>query len=521
MNALRLGTLVLAVSWFLPTLASGSTADHSQFKALQRTFQSGPEVTQACLSCHTEAAKQVHKTKHWTWEYLNPASNQRLGKKHVLNNFCLSIESNLAFCTTCHAGYGWVDSHFDFSDETKVDCLVCHDTTGKYRKQPGTGGLPPLKPIESPPGSGKFSKPVDLQAVARKVGKTSRDTCGACHFFGGGGDGVKHGDMDSSLAAPETDLDVHMDATGLDFACATCHATKAHDVPGSRYTPTARDDHGVLMRGKETGRNPATCQSCHGNTPHKHEARLNAHAQKLACQTCHIPKYARGGVPTKLSWDWSTAGKKGPDGKPLTVKDKKGHVIYDARKGDFVLGENVVPEYAWFNGDIRYTLLGDQVDNRAVTRINSLGGAPGDGRSLIWPMKVMRGVQPYDPVNHTLVKPHTAGEDSTAYWKNFGWEQAIATGMADTGVAFSGQVGFIKTEMSWPLTHMVAPKDKALGCVDCHAAQSRLAGLPGIYMPSHSANVWLDRLGWGIAAMTLLGVLGHGAVRLVTGKKGH
>ena len=49
-----------------------STADHGKFKELQKPFASGPEVTKACLSCHTEAAKQVQKTKHWTWEYADP-----------------------------------------------------------------------------------------------------------------------------------------------------------------------------------------------------------------------------------------------------------------------------------------------------------------------------------------------------------------------------------------------------------------------------------------------------------------
>jgi hypothetical protein len=33
-----------------------ASADHGKFKALQQDFQSGPEVTRACLSCHTEAA---------------------------------------------------------------------------------------------------------------------------------------------------------------------------------------------------------------------------------------------------------------------------------------------------------------------------------------------------------------------------------------------------------------------------------------------------------------------------------
>jgi hypothetical protein len=92
--------------------------------------------------------------------------------------------------------------------------------------------------------------------------------------------------------------------------------------------------------------------------------------------------------------------------------------------------------------------------------------------------------------------------------------------MADTGLPFSGQVDFIKTEMSWPITHMVAAKDKALGCVDCHAAESRLAGLPGVYMPNHSGNRLLDTIGWTLAGLTLLGVLGHGAGRIYAAGKG-
>lgn len=46
--------------------SSKTTADHAKYEQLQREFVSGPEVTQACLECHTEAAKQIHKTTHWT-----------------------------------------------------------------------------------------------------------------------------------------------------------------------------------------------------------------------------------------------------------------------------------------------------------------------------------------------------------------------------------------------------------------------------------------------------------------------
>lgn len=495
-----------------------TTADHSKFKELQQPFASGPDVTAACLTCHTEAAKQLHQTKHWKWEFLNPTTQQLLGKKNVLNNFCISIPSNYSFCTGCHIGYGWKDTNFDFTSEKNVDCLACHDTTGTYKKFPGYAGHPLYKDTEIPAGSGKIMKAPDLSKVAQKVGKTSRDTCGACHFYGGGGDGVKHGDMDSSLAAPEKSLDVHMDASGLDFTCATCHRnTGGHNVAGSRYTTTAMDKAGTLMRGNEGHRNPATCVSCHSNAPHKGKDRLNQHTTKIACQTCHVPEIARGGVPTKVFWDWSTSGKL-KDGKGYVEKDAKGHVTYDSRKGDFKLAEDIPPEYMWFNGDVKYTLVTDKVaksDNPIW--INQPGGSPTDGKSMIWPMKIFRGLQPFDPVNSTLVKPHVAGDDDTAYWKNFGWEKAIATGMETAKAPFSGKVDFIKTQMAWPITHMVAPKEKALRCSECHARDGgRLANIAGVYMPGRDHSWWLDTIMWVLTGITLVSVIWHGGLRILS-----
>ncbi len=487
--------------------ASESTADHSKFKELDKDFQSGPEVTKACLSCHTEAAKQIHKTAHWTWDFLNPQTGQELGKKNVLNNFCIAPRSNFAFCTACHIGYGWKDNNFDFTSEENVDCLVCHDTTGGYSKPPGKAGNP--------------DDACNLRNIAQNVGKTSRDTCGACHFYGGGGNGVKHGDMDNSLAVPDDELDIHMDALGLDFTCATCHATTAHQVPGSRYEPTAKDTEAALIRGKADHRNPATCQACHGNAPHPaNKAKLNSHTNKIACQTCHIPTIARGGVATKLSWDWSTAGQLTPEGQPLVKKDAEGHVIYHGKKGTFTYGANIPPEYVWFNGTVRYTLLGDKINvAEGFTPINHFEGSPYDGKSRIWPVKVFRGMQPYDPVNMTLVIPHTAGNDDTAYWTNFNWEKAVVAGMQSVGAPFSGKVDFIKTEMMWPITHMVAPAKNALTCEECHSKDGRLQNIDGIYMPGRDANRLLNWGGWVLALLALIGVLIHGVLRIVTRNK--
>jgi len=501
---------------------ANSTADHSKFKELQQAFKSGPEVTKACLSCHTEAAKQVHKTKHWTWEVLNPESKQVLGKKNVINNFCTAIPSNEAFCTACHAGYGWKDDKFDFKSEENVDCLVCHDRTGKYKKLPGLAGHPAYKEMEFPPGSGKMIKPVDLSSVAQSVGPTSRATCGACHFFGGGGDAVKHGDLDSSMTNPQRYLDVHMDVKGLNFSCSTCHATKGHNIPGSRYTPTGKDAGDAHMRGKVDASNAATCQSCHGQAAHKTVAmadKLNEHTDKIACQTCHVPQFARGNIATKMTWDWSTAGKLNAEGKPFSIKDSSGHHdSYDSKKGNFTYESDVVPEYIWINGKVKYTMLGDPVNTTGVTEINHYDGSADDQLSRIWPVKVFRGKQPYDLETKSLLIPHTAmpyGErDDTSFWQNFKWEAALKAGSDAAGQKFGGKFDFVKTEYTWPITHMVAPKEDALTCTQCHSKSGRLQNVKGIYMPGRDTNRWLDLIGWLAVFGTLAGVLGHGALRI-------
>lgn len=482
----------------LGAMAAGSTADHSQFKSLDKKFESGPEVTQACLECHTEAAKQIHKTTHWTWEYENPETGQLLGKKNVVNNFCISTSSNIAACSTCHIGYGWKDDTFDFASEKNVDCLVCHDTTQTYTKDPN-------------------KKAPNLKKVALNVGPTSRATCGECHFKGGGGEAVKHGDLDPSLKSPDVFVDVHMDTDGLNFTCSTCHSADQHAVAGSRYAPEASDTHGIDVPGKTDGK-LATCQSCHDNDPHPGNAKLNEHTDKLACQTCHIPEYSRGDYASKEWWNWSTAGQLKEDNTPLSIADANDNEIYNSKKGDFIWKNNVTPEYVWFNGKVTYTLLGDKIDPTQVVPVNSFGGSADDPNARIWPVKIMRGKQPYDTVNMTLAVPHTVGKDG--FWKTFEWGPALAKGMAASNAPFSGEFGFVETQMTWPITHMVAPKEQALGCDSCHTKGGRLEGITGVYIPGRDSLPLLDMLGFAVLGLTVVGTAFHGVMRLFTRNRG-
>ncbi len=443
-------------------MAQEGGVDHSVLPQLAGPFERPQEVTLACLECHPEAAKEVMATIHWTWETADPLTGQIVGKRHVLNNYCVAVPSNEPRCTSCHAGYGYADKTFDFSVEENVDCLVCHAQNGTYKKFPAGAGMPWLgdEPKEFPPGSGKMWEKVDLAAAAQSVALPTRANCGACHFFGGGGDAVKHGDLDTTMTNPSRELDVHMSPDGGNFSCQTCHQPEAHAIPGRIYN----------------GEERVMCEDCHSGEEAPHQESdmadvLTTHTTYIACQTCHIPAFARGQA-TKLSWDWSTAGRKTEDGKPIIEKDENGNVIYHTKKGSFTWGSNVIPYYMWWNGNTYYLTVEDKINPSQVVKINTFEGSRGDGK--IYPFKRFQGVQGYDTVNNVLLIPNlfpNNAEDTGAYWKSYDWSAAFASGMEYAGAEFSGEYDWVNTEMYWVQNHQVAPKENAVQCEECHTAE--------------------------------------------------
>ena len=513
---LGLGSVDVEAQTATPDIVVPSTADHSQFEVLQQSFASGPEVTKACLSCHNQAARQIHTTKHWNWQFFNEKTGQLLGMKNVVNNLFISVSSNLPFCTRCHIGYEWTDERFDFSAEEQVDCLACHDTTGTYglkrmhlrkAKCSGCHVAYDRKKVRDVMGKPDFS------ALAMSVGKTNRASCGSCHFRSDGGDGVKHGDLNSSLIEATREVDVHMATDGLDFTCTTCHETDQHRVPGSRYVPVSKD-----LRGMDVvGGSRATCESCHGLEPHPESAnpKINDHVDRVACQTCHIPEFARGGVATKTYWDWSTAGRLDDKGKQIVKRDDQGRIVYSTKRGAGRWAENVVPDYVWFNGTVEHVSLGDKIDPGKLVHLRDLGGAADDPRSRIWPVKTLLGKQPYDVGNSTLAAVHFFGKDDDAYWTGFEWEKSVAAGMKAAGQDFSGKFDFAETETHLPLNHMVAPAEDALSCESCHDKNGRLEMVSGVYIPGRDANPFLDFGGIAMILGAFFGVCGHGVARIV------
>ncbi|SHF27411.1 octaheme c-type cytochrome, tetrathionate reductase family [Mariniphaga anaerophila] len=469
-----------------------SSINHSLLPELQREFSTPQEVTETCISCHTERHKEVMNSAHWNWErvsYVEGRGVAAAGKKNVLNNFCLGAQSNELSCAKCHIGYGMTNDHYDFNNARNVDCMVCHDNSDLYLKGSASAGYP--------------DRTVNLTLVAQSVGTPEKINCGSCHFYSGGGNNVKHGDLEVALLACDRDVDVHMAANGMDMSCVACHTGENHQLKGRLYSVSS------------TNTNRATCEQCHTATPHFDDI-LNRHNAKVSCQACHIPEYAKVN-PTKMSWYWSDAGKL-RDGEPYEEFSSDSTQEYMSIKGTFTWAKNVKPDYMWFNGTADHYLLGDTIKSVPV-QMNTLFGSHNDRDSKIIPVKIHRGDQIYDKKYNTLIQPKLFAESKgdSAYWKDFDWETAVAAGMERVGLPYSGEYGFVKTEMYWPVNHMVAPKEKAVSCAECHTRsdEGRLASLAGFYLPGRDYNKPLDFFGSFLFFGALIAVFIHAAFRVI------
>lgn len=449
----------IALCFFSVLAVPVFVAANDDHQSITGPFQTPMDVTKKCLECHEDASSQVMATTHWTWsleQVIDGQGKMMRGKRNAINNFCISINSNEPRCTSCHVSYGWKDATFDFSDKSRVDCLICHDTTGTYKK-PGAGaGMP-----AGFTGKADMDKnPVDLVKVAQNVGLPERDDCLGCHANGGGGNNVKHGDIDQSLINPTKEIDIHMGTDSLNFSCQKCHATESHKIKGNALLVSPSGDNAV------------TCESCHDVSPHA-ESILNNHIATVSCQACHIPVFAKK-HGTKMSWDWSQA-KKMPKEQSVET-DEHGHQVFIAKKGRFTYADNVVPAYAWYNGSASVYQIGQKINPEEITKLNYPLGDRNDSGSKIHPFKIHSGKQIYDAKNNYFITPKVFGYkgDEEAFWNSFDWHKAAEAGMKATGLAYSGEYAFASTVTYWPINHMVSARDEAVSCLDCHGDKGRM-----------------------------------------------
>ena len=206
-------------------------------------------------------------------------------------------------------------------------------------------------------------------------------------------------------------------------------------------------------------------------------------------------------------------------------------IKYDSRHGTAVYKKNVRPEYVWFNGTANHFLITDKItDTTKPLILNPIFGSyedkvqPGDSAhpSKIWPVKIMRGKQPFDAGNMTLIQPKLAGKikGSHALWADYDWNASCKAGMDYLGLPYSGKYSFMETQTIWPLNHEVSQATQALQCIECHnSSDSRLSELTGFYLPGRDKNPWVDNLGIAFVILVVAGVTIHTVLRIVSNKK--
>jgi hypothetical protein len=210
-------------------------------------------------------------------------------------------------CGQCHAGgqYGPMSGtmfpgYRPTDDEfASVDCLMCHsavyDMDLKYV-------------VQDPNGRYRWNQDRSMRA-AMAVGRPTSDNCLRCHEHNHGGDtwqanlaaqhlGYKNPRLlhpGAKRGNPTRGADVHY-AAGLQ--CLDCHESHGHLIArGTRGTDLVSND----LPGVEV-----SCVKCHTPTPHVQNttirAFLNAHTDKLECETCHISHLTDDNVVLR---DWT------------------------------------------------------------------------------------------------------------------------------------------------------------------------------------------------------------------------
>ena len=425
-----------------PTAAPTSTPGANPHASI--TSYAGP---QTCVACHPSEANSILSSEHMQWD----------GKWKEVNTYCTAPEPADFACRSCHVSTGKV-TNLTVND---TDCLICHNDVYKRALGPQTNvvnvtdWMGNLKTYNFPVkvnGDYQFQPRYDLMpagttmtSLAQNVHAPTRLTCLNCHAKAGGGDGVKRGDLSMANAtSTDANLDVHMDADGANLTCQDCHVPNNHLIPGK----------GTDLRVSEGG--TVTCQQCHTNAPHTTNAELNEHTARVACQTCHIPKFGKSSVGTEMSRDWTHP-----------VWNPGGCNGQGAWIGEEVKGYNVIPTYQFWNGQSDVYNFGESIVIGSDGKYNMADalGSINDGK--LYPMKIHTSYQPLHTSTSRIVQFDVLWQFMTGKY-----EEAAARGVSFMGL--TGSYQWVNTKAEQLITHGVEPKANALTCAACHDTNTQM-----------------------------------------------
>jgi len=423
------------------------------------------EGPQTCVACHEEEALELHATAHYQWtgptpdvtNIEGPAGKDRFG----FNTYCGSpATSRRIACSGCHAGNGGAPHPDPTPGQLhNIDCLMCHQDdyarkpAGPFESVSATGHDGIFRtwqlPVEDADGSFLFepneaAMGISILEAARTVHLPTRTTCLRCHAYAAGSDCGKRGDLGTGTISPPRSVDIHMSPAGEDLTCQACHLADNHRVMGR----------GLDIRPSEvTERMTCLTGGCHPADPHG-EWRLNNHAARVACQTCHIPMYAKLGT-TEMTRHW--------DNPYFAQGLFSGQGGFKPEEGR---GSFVTPTYAWYDGTSRVYALG-QVPEQNSAGQYSLGipnGATTTREAKIHPMKEHLSTSAMHDATGQLI-PHS----TMTYFLTGDFHQAVADGQAASGLTGSWTEVDVHTFQT--INHGVESHDDALECGACHASE--------------------------------------------------
>ncbi|MCP4293708.1 MAG: hypothetical protein GY780_17915 [bacterium] len=447
-SALILMALVIVTVW------PGESSAKRRFYPHQEYFDTyeGPET---CLFCHEEEATSFFHSQHYQWEGEAPgivnADGERLGKMNTMNDFCTNplaswignaVNSDgkviAQGCSKCHAGLGKVPTREISQDQLEnIDCLICHASGYRRDAYQDEDGNWEWRPI-------LWKNQRGMDSISKRISLPKRKMCLRCHSAAGGGPNFKRGDIEYEMADCTPDFDVHMATEGNNMQCIDCHAGDDHRVRGR----------GTDLSGTDSPDDLLFCTECHEEKPHNIPA-LDHHTDKVYCTVCHITEFAKSDK-TDMVRDWSTP---------------KFHEKGNKYSATITFGENVVPEYAWYNGQTKLMKMGDKVrynDDGTITIMEPQGKRK-DKHSKIYAFKLHKGVLPIWKEKDWLI-PLAVDE--------FFITGDIATAVNEGSAAAYGEhhpdYEWVNTKRYMGIFHEVRPADKALQCLDCHQEGGRM-----------------------------------------------
>jgi hypothetical protein len=398
----------------------------------------GPDT---CLDCHQDEAVEVHGSVMYQWDGQTPeiVNGPALQGKISggVNSYCINIMGNWNVCGNCHVGFGaQPEPTASPTQLANIDCMICHQQAYR-RKKVGDVFVPDTDAMT-----------ITMDQAVQTVHPPERYNCLQCHAKAGGGDAVKRGDLAMAhVATTDESYDVHMAVTGADLRCQECHTTTNHRVAGrgSDLRPTDSDE--VLE-----------CTNCHAGITTSHpSSTIRRHLDRVACQSCHIPLYAKNASDTtateatEMHRTWLGTHSTSPPFHPIGDTDN-----------------NQVPLYRYWNRNSRNYLLDETavVDPETGRYPTSRPvGHPSNPDAKLYPFKYKTAEQPITNDTSQLIALDTSVFFATA-------DAAAATeqGLTNMGLSSSTPYSWIETDTLQLLNHQVGDHDAALRCDDCHGA---------------------------------------------------